>query len=82
MSEPTQVIEVRTVPSHAGVSVKLTRSVQGVSLEVDVNRLREAGEDYDAVARDAARLAELAYREGQEAATRLGLVLGKEPSRG
>ena len=73
------VVHVVLTPTHAGVSVKLTRSVQGVSLEVDVNRLMEDGESYDEVAKDAARIAGLAYDEARAEAAALGLTIGKDP---
>jgi hypothetical protein len=73
-----QVVKIVHTPANAGVSVKLHRSVQGTSLEVDVTRLKAENESYDFVALEAARLMAVAYHEAARLAVASGLTLGKE----
>lgn len=65
--------------SLGAVDVKVTKSTQGVSLEVDVKRPREPGESYEEAAAAAARVAALAYEAAEREIRRLGLTPGKEP---
>lgn len=60
------------------VDVKLTKSTQGVSLEVDCKRPREMGETWEEAAAESARIAVEAYRRALREMGSLGLVPGKE----
>lgn len=65
-------------PSLGGVDVKVTKSTQGVSLEVDVKRGREPDESYDEASGQSARLAALSYERAEKALAQIGLVPGKD----
>jgi hypothetical protein len=66
-------------PALGAIDVKVARSTQGVSLEVDVKRPREPGETYEEAADESARLAARAYRRAaQELEATTGLVPGRD----
>lgn len=62
------------------VDVKITKSTQGVSLEIDVKRPREPGESYSQAAALSAWIAVEAYRLALEQMAAIGLVPGKAGS--
>lgn len=64
--------------SLGAVDTKVSRSTQGVSLEIDVKRPREPGESYEEAAAASARLAALAYRAAVAELAAVGLVPGKD----
>lgn len=64
--------------SLGGVDIKITKSTQGVSLEVDTKRPREAGETFEDAAFKAAACAVNAYALAVERMAGIGLVPGKD----
>ena len=64
--------------SLGAVDVKITKSTQGVSLEIDVKRPREAGETYEQAAARSAAVAVTAYVVARDQMAMIGLAPGKE----
>lgn len=69
--------EHATLSSLGRVDVKVSKSTQGVSLEVDVQRPREPGETFEQAACHAAGLAATTYALALDQIAALGLVPGK-----
>lgn len=72
-----EIVHVHT-PGLGAVDVKVTKSTQGVSLEVDCKRPREPDESWDAAAAASARLVAAAYAAALEEIAAIGLVPGKD----
>jgi hypothetical protein len=64
--------------SLGGVDVKVTKSTQGVSVEIDVKRPREPGETFEQAAALSASIAANAYKMTVEQLAEIGLVPGKD----
>jgi hypothetical protein len=73
----SEIVHVYT-PGLGAVDVKVTKSTQGVSLEVDCTRSREPGESWHDAAAASARLVAEAYSAAVEEIAAIGLVPGKE----
>jgi len=72
-----ETVKVVHTPGRAGVSVRVAHGVQGITVEVEVERTREEGESYEAAADHAADLAAAAYEQAVERLAALGLRPGK-----
>jgi hypothetical protein len=71
----SEVVHVHGSPG--AIDVKVTKSTQGVSLEVDCKRAREPGESYQQAAAASARLVAESYSAAVEEIAAIGLVPGK-----
>jgi len=64
--------------SLGAVDIKITKSTQGVALEIDVKRPREVDETFEQAAALSASIAVNAYARAVEQMAAIGLVPGKE----
>jgi len=64
--------------SLGAVDVKVSRSTQGVAVEVDCKRPREPGESYEQAGEASARIAAGAYAAAVQEIAALGLTPGKD----
>ena len=74
MSETYQAIN-----TLGGIDVRVARSTQGVSVEIEIKRPREPGETYEDVSAKVAVLAIATYKQMLAEMATVGLVPGKEP---